>query len=183
MTYFVWSCCFSGIQLMIKILMILLMTIRTNASYWIHILAQYQNWTKNMLLSHSLTQKQIKKLSKLFSNFSFAIFFILFTLFLCFLYLIMLFSFWDFNNFFLSRSRMRIQSISDRSSLTTVLYDQTDFVCLYNYEFELSLCKIVRSLVILLLPLLGNRPNVFCWACDYLIWKGGKMCNPNHKGR
>jgi hypothetical protein len=30
----------------------------------------------------------------------------------------------------------------------------TDFVCLYNYEFSLSLCKIVRSSVILLLPLL-----------------------------
>jgi hypothetical protein len=28
-----------------------------------------------------------------------------------------------------------------------------DFVCLYNYEFGLSLCKIVRSSVILLLPL------------------------------
>jgi hypothetical protein len=30
----------------------------------------------------------------------------------------------------------------------------TDFVCLYNYEFWLSLCKIVRSSVIFLLPLL-----------------------------
>ena len=30
----------------------------------------------------------------------------------------------------------------------------TDFVCLYNYEFLLSLCKIVRSSVISLLPLL-----------------------------
>ena len=30
----------------------------------------------------------------------------------------------------------------------------TDFVCLYNYEFLLSLCKIVRSSVILLLPLI-----------------------------
>ena len=29
----------------------------------------------------------------------------------------------------------------------------TYFVCLYNYEFLLSLCKIVRSSVILLLPL------------------------------
>jgi hypothetical protein len=29
----------------------------------------------------------------------------------------------------------------------------TDFVCLYNYEFWLSLCNIVRSSVILLLPL------------------------------
>jgi hypothetical protein len=30
----------------------------------------------------------------------------------------------------------------------------TDFVCLYTYEFWLSLCKIVRSSVILLLPLI-----------------------------
>jgi len=29
----------------------------------------------------------------------------------------------------------------------------TDFVCLYDYEFWLSLWKIVRSSVILLLPL------------------------------
>ena len=35
----------------------------------------------------------------------------------------------------------------------TVFRLLTDFVCLYNYEFWLSLCKIVRSLVILLLPL------------------------------
>ena len=36
----------------------------------------------------------------------------------------------------------------------TVFRLLTDFVCLYNYEFWLSLCKIVRSSVILLLPLL-----------------------------
>ena len=36
----------------------------------------------------------------------------------------------------------------------TVFRLLTDFVCLYNYEFWLSLCKIVRSLVILLLPYL-----------------------------
>ena len=35
----------------------------------------------------------------------------------------------------------------------TVLRLLTDFVCLYTYEFWLSLCKIVRSSVILLLPL------------------------------
>ena len=34
----------------------------------------------------------------------------------------------------------------------------TDFVCLYNYEFWLSLCKIVRSSVILLLPLFNTEP-------------------------
>ena len=32
----------------------------------------------------------------------------------------------------------------------------TDFVCLYGYEFGLSLCKIVRSSVILLLPLFST---------------------------
>ena len=35
----------------------------------------------------------------------------------------------------------------------TVFRLLTDFVCLYNYEFWLSLYKIVRSSVILLLPL------------------------------
>jgi hypothetical protein len=35
----------------------------------------------------------------------------------------------------------------------TVFRLLTDFVCLYNYECWLSLCKIVRSSVILLLPL------------------------------
>ena len=38
-------------------------------------------------------------------------------------------------------------------SVFTVFRLLTDFVCLYNYEFWLSLCKIVRSSVILLLPL------------------------------
>ena len=45
----------------------------------------------------------------------------------------------------------------------------TDFVCLYTYEFWLSLWKIVRSSVILLLPLfVGNtcsiRMSVMIWA-------------------
>ena len=35
----------------------------------------------------------------------------------------------------------------------------TDFVCLYTYEFWLSLCKIVRSSVILLLPL-STKQNI-----------------------
>ena len=39
----------------------------------------------------------------------------------------------------------------------TVFRLLTDFVCLYNYEFWLSLCKIVRSSVILLLPLLSKQ--------------------------
>ena len=41
----------------------------------------------------------------------------------------------------------------------------TDFVCLYNYEFCLSLWKIVRSLVILLLPLITYRANI-CSLCQ-----------------
>ena len=40
------------------------------------------------------------------------------------------------------------------SALCCLLILLTHFVCLYNYEFWLSLCKIVRSSVILLLPLL-----------------------------
>ena len=36
----------------------------------------------------------------------------------------------------------------------TVFRLLTDYVCLYTYEFWLSLCKIVRSSVMLLLPLL-----------------------------
>ena len=50
----------------------------------------------------------------------------------------------------------------------TVFRLLTDFVCLYNYEFGLSLSKIVRSSVILLLPLftclaqaLNTCPRVF----------------------
>ena len=39
------------------------------------------------------------------------------------------------------------------SKIITVFRLLTDFVCLYNYDFWLSLCKIVRSSVILLLPL------------------------------
>jgi hypothetical protein len=42
----------------------------------------------------------------------------------------------------------------------TVFWLLTDFVCLYNYEFWLSLCKIVRSSVILLLLLFSKNENV-----------------------
>ena len=59
---------------------------------------------------------------------------------------------------------------SDSRSLWTVITVfivfrlLTDFVCLYNYEFWLSLCKIVRSSVILLLPLstIQKMINFFC---------------------
>ena len=49
----------------------------------------------------------------------------------------------------------------------TVFRLLTDFVCLYNYEFGLSLCKIVRSSVILLLPLYSSIPvtqGSFWWT-------------------
>ena len=39
----------------------------------------------------------------------------------------------------------------------------TDFVCLYTYEFWLSLCKIVRSSVILLLPLFSHECKLPKW--------------------
>ena len=40
----------------------------------------------------------------------------------------------------------------------------TDFVCLYTYEFWLSLWKIVRSSVILLLPLLTTSMHWLCYC-------------------
>jgi hypothetical protein len=43
----------------------------------------------------------------------------------------------------------------------TVFRLLTDFVCLYAYEFWLSLCKIVRSSVILLLPLHTISDRIF----------------------
>ena len=42
----------------------------------------------------------------------------------------------------------------------------TDFVCLYTYEFWLSLCKIVRSSVILLLPLFTYRTWIYGLDAD-----------------
>jgi hypothetical protein len=47
----------------------------------------------------------------------------------------------------------RNRKLSGNTANLTVFRLLTDFVCLYNYEFGLSLCKIVRSSVILLLPL------------------------------
>jgi hypothetical protein len=44
----------------------------------------------------------------------------------------------------------------------TVFRLLTDFVCLYNCEFLLSLCKIARSSVILLLPLLTIYHDIKC---------------------
>jgi hypothetical protein len=53
----------------------------------------------------------------------------------------------------------------------------SDFVCLYNYEFWLSLCKIFRSSVILLLPLFTPFFKRICYTvkCYYYkqkIWNG-----------
>ena len=59
---------------------------------------------------------------------------------------------------------MPVQSQNNKRGLSclSALLLLTDFVCLYNYEFGLSLCKIVRSSVILLLPLL----TVFYWIFE-----------------
>jgi hypothetical protein len=49
----------------------------------------------------------------------------------------------------------------------------TDFVCLYTYEVWLSLCKIVRSSVILLLPLYNDkRLSSTCICCRTICYKG-----------
>jgi hypothetical protein len=53
----------------------------------------------------------------------------------------------------------------------TVFRLLTDFVCLYNYEFWLSLCKIVRSSVILLLPL---------FAITWVHFGGGRVAPCSH---
>ena len=50
----------------------------------------------------------------------------------------------------------------------------TDFVCLYTYEFWLSLCKIVRSSVIWLLPLFTHIHDrslwqLFCLFCSSIV--------------
>jgi hypothetical protein len=58
----------------------------------------------------------------------------------------------------------------------TVFRLLTDFVCLYNYEFWLSLCKIVRSSVILVLPLFMVR--VF----PIRELKSGFIGGGNHRG-
>ena len=60
----------------------------------------------------------------------------------------------------------------------TVFRLLTDFVCLYNYEFGLSLCKIVRSSVILLLPLLAkNEIEIKCLRLNIYLDKGYYLPN------
>ena len=48
----------------------------------------------------------------------------------------------------------KTKTMTNKITVFTVFRLLTDFVCLYNYEFGLFLCNIVRSSVILLLPLL-----------------------------
>jgi hypothetical protein len=51
----------------------------------------------------------------------------------------------------------------------------TDFVCLYTYEFQLSLWKIVRSSVILILPLFIS----FCLCKKQELFTfRGQQCSP-----
>ena len=58
-----------------------------------------------------------------------------------------------------------------RRSVFTVFRLLTDFVCLYNYEFGLSLCKIVRSSVILLLPLFRLLIDILLTVIwPYWLW-------------
>ena len=56
----------------------------------------------------------------------------------------------------------------------TVFRLLTDFVCLYNYEFWLSLCKIVRSSVILLLPLFVLF--LLAIVLSVLLWNTNSNC-------
>ena len=55
-------------------------------------------------------------------------------------------------------------------TIFTVFRLLTDFVCLYAYEFWLSLWKIVRSSVILLLP-------IFTVFSEYLCHKWPRICS------
>ena len=61
----------------------------------------------------------------------------------------------------------------------------TDFVCLYTYEFWLSLCKIVRSSVILLLPLLashdGDRKRFIVMTYDFNVPARNLSCYKGSK--
>jgi hypothetical protein len=61
-----------------------------------------------------------------------------------------------FNPPFLKKCLYQVRDIT----VFTVFRLLTDFVCLYTYEFWLSLCTIVGSSVILLLPLFVNNYNV-----------------------
>ena len=68
-------------------------------------------------------------------------------------------------SFFFCSCRYQVRVIT----VFTVFRLLTDFVCLYTYEFWLSLCKIVRSSVILLLPLLSVFWTLHCLSCFELL--------------
>ena len=66
----------------------------------------------------------------------------------------------------ISMTHRLISGFTKVITVFTVFRLLTDFVCLYTYEFRLSLCKIVRSLVILLLPL--SNPQIIKYTIDCL---------------
>ena len=70
-----------------------------------------------------------------------------------------------FNPPFLSKYLYQVRVIT----VFTVFRLLTDFVCLYAYEFWLSLCKIVRSSLILLLPLFGRKHHISEKMIDVVI--------------
>ena len=63
----------------------------------------------------------------------------------------------------MSQTKKKYNSVHNttviKNTVFTVFRLLTDFVCLYTYEFWLSIWKIVRSSVILLLPLYNVRYN------------------------
>jgi hypothetical protein len=59
----------------------------------------------------------------------------------------------------------------DAIIIISLKFNLTDFVCLYTYEFWLSLCKFVRSSVILLLPLFSSWYN---WQIAHLALKSNQ---------
>jgi hypothetical protein len=68
-----------------------------------------------------------------------------------------------YNTLYLSLYDIQFTCVWEGSVITvfTVFRLLTGFVCLYNYEFWLSLCKIVRSSVIVLLPLFIQQHVIF----------------------
>jgi hypothetical protein len=64
-------------------------------------------------------------------------------------------------------SKRKFSAVSWTITVFTIFRLLTDFVCLFTYEFWLSLCKIVRSSVILLLPLFIKYINY--WNVQYHV--------------
>ena len=59
----------------------------------------------------------------------------------------------DINGWVVTEKDFIFSDVLDKQLLNDIKFLEYDFVCLYTYEFWLSFCKIVRSSVILLLPL------------------------------